>query len=101
MVTADHSVSTSSWTVDDDEHGSSSCSTTYDELEGQGAKAEDEVEDVQMLTRRETKGVNAWKLTLVLTIFVTALAVSACTYSFLDRQEEQDFERSVSTASAV
>jgi hypothetical protein len=61
----------------------------------------DETRAVRILTRKETQGVNAWKVTVLLTILLSGVGVSFGTFYFLDKQEEDDFKSSVRTVLAV
>jgi hypothetical protein len=56
----------------------------------------DEIKEVRNLARKETKDVRFWLFMVLLLLGVTAGMVSAGTYILLTKQENDNFETSVS-----
>lgn len=52
--------------------------------------------EVKKLAQNETKQIWIWKVLVVMLIILTAAMVSAGSYIFLERNEEEHFEDSVS-----
>lgn len=66
------------------------------EYGSQAAIAEDEVNEVKKLTKKESKGVWIWKFLVVVTTVATAALVSSGSYLLLRHEETNSFETSVS-----
>jgi hypothetical protein len=84
-----------SWSIDggessDDEVQSSGRDTNEQE------KAEEEA--IAELTRRETMGVQMWRVFTLLTLVAVSVAVSTITFRLLQAQDVDEFEDSVSIA---
>jgi len=84
------SSSSSSWSL-----GSNGDSDTVDASRPYGM--DDVDQQTKQLTQKETRGVQTWKLFTLITIFVTAVVVSAGTWYSLDQKEISDFNESVSS----
>jgi hypothetical protein len=84
-----------SWSVDGGE-------SSDDDLQSSGMDTNDqekaEEEAIAELTRRETRGVQMWRIFTLLILVAVSVAVSTITFRLLQAQDIDEFEDSVSKA---
>jgi len=73
--------------VDDDDDDSEA-----DTENPSGNKEPNPLEEVKAITQKETRRMTIWKVVVVLSILLTGAGVSVAVYSFLDQQQDDDFE---------
>jgi hypothetical protein len=89
---------------DDDEHSWSvdggDSSEGDDRPYGMDSIEQEKAEEaaVAELTRRETRGVQMWRIFTLLSLIAVSVAVSTITFRLLRDQETDEFEESVSDA---
>ena len=72
-----------------------SVSTSTDQVSEDDGR--DEVAEVKNMSSKDTARVRSWRIALAFALLATAVAVTATTYSLLDRNEHSNFENAVST----
>ena len=56
----------------------------------------DEVKEIQKMTHTDTARVNRWRVAATMVLLLTAVAVTATTYSILKKEEAGNFDTGVS-----
>ena len=64
---------------------------------GFARKTRDEVRDLQKLVCFETNSLRCWRLIVVLLLLITGATIATFTFLFLRDEEEESFERTVSS----
>jgi uncharacterized membrane protein YcjF (UPF0283 family) len=58
----------------------------------------DEVKEIQKLSQQDTKRIRIWRVLVTLGLLATGVAVVASSYTFLSREEHNNFEQAVSSS---
>ncbi len=88
-----------SWSVDGGESSDGENHRPYGMDTIEEEKAEEAA--VAELTRRETRGVQMWRIFTMLTLVAVSVAVSTITFRLLQDQDVDEFKDSVSICSVV
>jgi hypothetical protein len=81
---------------DDDADRSYSANNSDDESYNENDESDrDEVKEVRKLSYKDTTRIRLWRLVVTVVLLLTACAVTFTTYTFLQRQEHENFVTAV------
>jgi hypothetical protein len=83
-------------TINDNSERSYSSHSDDDELYDEKEEIDrDEVNEVRKMSSKDTSRIFIWRVVVTLVLMLTAFAVTFATYTFLQRQEHENFKTAV------